>query len=174
MSFQQGPEVDPGRRVFVSYIDKSREFYLAQGFGNPYRWAYNRQIPFTALSKPLAECRVGVVTTSSPEAGQEAVDLVDRPPKRAYAQRADPVPERMFTMDLSWDKEATHTDDVGSFLPLRSLEEHVAGGRLGSLSTRFYGAPTEYSQRKTNTLDAPDILRYCREDGVDVALLVPL
>ena len=26
-------------RIFVSYIDKSREYYLAQGFTNPYRWA---------------------------------------------------------------------------------------------------------------------------------------
>ena len=25
-------------RKFVSYIDKSREFYLAQDYGNPYRW----------------------------------------------------------------------------------------------------------------------------------------
>src|SRR5512139_1038120 len=108
MSFQEGPSADPARRVFVSYIDKSREYYLAQGFGNPYRWAHNRATPFTALPKPLGECRVGVVTTALPWAGQGETDLADRPPKRAYAQASEPVPERMFTMDLAWDKEATH------------------------------------------------------------------
>ncbi|MGE3076690.1 MAG: hypothetical protein AB7N24_21690 [Dehalococcoidia bacterium] len=174
MSFQEGPEVNPARRVFVSYIDKSRELYLAQGYGNPYRWAYNTEVPFTPLPKPLAECRIGVVTTSSIDVGQAAVDLADRPPKRAYTHPSDPTPDHLFTMDLSWDKEATHTNDVDSFLPLRRLREYEAEGRVGSISPRFYGAPTEYSQRKTNTVDAPDILQFCREDGVDVALLVGL
>jgi hypothetical protein len=173
-TFQEGSEVDPARRVFVSYIDKSREFYLAQGFGNPYRWAYHRDAPFTPLQKPLDECRVGLVTTSSEWTGEEPQDLVDRPPKRAYASPVEPPPERMYTMDLSWDKEATHTDDVESFLPIRRLREYVEQGRLGSLSPRFYGIPTEYSQRKTNTVDAPEVLAFCREDGIDAAILVGL
>lgn len=174
MSFQEETQVNPARRVFVSYIDKSREYYLAQDYGNPYRWAYNRDVPFAALTKPLSECRVGVVTTTSLWTGENPDDLVDRPPKRAYAHPVEPLPERMFTMDLSWDKEATHTNDVGSFLPLNALRGFAAEGRIASLSPRFYGVPTEYSQRKTNTIDAPDVLRFCREDGVDVALLAPL
>lgn len=174
MAFQESSEADPARRVFVSYIDKSREYYLAQGFGNPYRWAYNREIPFTPLAKPLSASRIGVVTTSSPWQGQDHIDLVDRPPKHAYAMLCDPLPERMFTMDLSWDKEATHTDDLGSFLPIAALAEFVREERIGGLSPRFYGVPTEYSQRKTNTVDAPEILEFCREDGVDAVVLVGL
>lgn len=174
MYFQDGPEIDPARRAFVSYIDKSREFYRAQGYENPYRWACNSEIPFSPLTKPLSTCRVALVTTSSPWEGQEAVDLADRPPKRSYALAAEPPPERMFTMDLSWDKVATHTDDVESFLPLRTLNRFVAEGRVAGVAPRFYGVPTEYSQRKTNTIDAPDILRFCREDGVDAVLLVGL
>lgn len=174
MSFQESPEPNPARRIFVSYIDKSREYYLAQGFGNPYRWAYNAEVPFAPLPKPLAECRIGVITTSSPWEGQEEIDLVDRPPKHAYAMATDPLPERMFTMDLSWDKEATHTDDVGSFLPLEVLATFVREGRIGGVSSRFYGVPTEYSQRKTNTVDAPAILEFCREDAVDAVVLVGL
>ncbi len=46
--------------------------------------------------------------------------------------------------------------------------------RKGSISTRFYGTPTEYSQRSTRESDAPEIARLMREDGVDVAMLVPL
>lgn len=174
MSFQESPEANPARRVFVSYIDKSRAYYLAQGFGNPYRWAYNREIPFSRLPRPLAEARVAIVTTSSPWEGQDNVDLVDRPPKRSYAMACDPLPERMFTMDLSWDKEATHTDDLGSYLPVAALSEMAREGRIGSLSPRFYGVPTEYSQRKTNTIDAPAILDFCREDAVDAVVLVGL
>ncbi len=174
MGFQETEEIDPARRAFVSYIDKSREFYAAQGFANAYHWAFNREIPFAPLSKPLAECRLAIVTTSLPWEGQDTIDLVDRPPKRAYAEPSEPAPERMFTMDLSWDKQATHTDDVGSFLPILRLQECVRERRIGSVSPRFYGVPTEYSQRKTSTMDAPDIARFCREDGVDAVLLVGL
>ena len=39
-------------RTFISYIDKSREFYVAQGFGDPYRWAQFQDVPFTPLGKP--------------------------------------------------------------------------------------------------------------------------
>jgi len=166
--------VDPAWRVFVSYIDKTREFYAAQGYGTPYRWAYNTEVPFAPLAKPLAQSRVGVVTTSSIDIGQEAMDLADRPPKRAYTAPAHPIPARQFTMDLAWDKVATHTDDVDTFLPLRRLDEFVAEGRVNSASPRFYGVPTEYSQRKTTTIDAPDILQFCREDGVDVVVLAGL
>jgi len=48
----------------VRYIDKTREYYGAQGYTTPYRWAHFDDIPFTPLARPLAECRVGLVTTS--------------------------------------------------------------------------------------------------------------
>lgn len=174
MGFQESATPDPARRVFVSYIDKSREYYLAQGFGNPYRWAYNAEIPFTPLAKPLSESRIGVITTTSLWTGQDHLDLVDRPPKHAYAAPCDPLPARMFTMDLAWDKEATNTDDLGSFLPVTALKKLADEGRIRDVSPRFYGVPTEYSQRKTNSQDAPAVLEYLREDGVDATLLVGL
>jgi hypothetical protein len=31
--------VNPTHRTCVSYIDKSREYYAARGYANPYRWA---------------------------------------------------------------------------------------------------------------------------------------
>ena len=76
--------------------------------------------------------------------------------------------------DLGWDKEATHTDDVDSFLPINRLAEYAANGRISSASPRFYGVPTDYSQRKTSQSYAPQILEWCREDGVDALLLSAL
>ena len=52
-------------RSFVSYIDKSREYYAAQGYSQPYRWVYNIDVPFNALSKPFSDSTVGVVTTAT-------------------------------------------------------------------------------------------------------------
>ena len=163
--------VDPTRPSFVSYIDKSRAYYAARGSEHPYRWAHDHGTPpFTALRGPLSSLRLGVVTTSTlpPPLGEKP------PSKVAFAAPVEPRPAAMFTMDLGWDKEATHTDDPESFLPLTRLQELADEGRVGSLSPRFYGVPTQYSQRSTTTIDAPAILELMREDAVDVALLVPL
>lgn len=52
-------------RSFVSYIDKSRTYYKAQGYQQPYTWAVHDQAPFTPPPKPLSACRVGLATTAS-------------------------------------------------------------------------------------------------------------
>ncbi len=161
-------------RSFVSYIDRTREFYAAQGYDKAYRWAHFDEVPFARLAKPLSECRVALVTTASVHRDQSPQDGVLRGAKQVWSGPTDGPPKRLYTDEVAWDKEATHTDDVDSFLPIHPLEALVAGGRIGSQPPRFYGVPTDYSQRRTIEQDAPEILGRCREDGVDVALLVPL
>ncbi len=168
----------PGaHRNFVSYIDKSRELYEAYGYDQAYRWATNATAPFAELTKPLAESRIGVVTTSFLPRNDGSLDTGDGPDlvlaKEPYAAPSDPAPEAMFTQDLSWDKEATHTHDTETYLPLARLRELAEAGHLGSVSPRFYGVPTEYSQRRTRA-DAATVEAWVREDDVDVVMLVPL
>jgi len=115
-----------------------------------------------------------LITTASPWRDDKPVDGVLRGSKQVWSGPTDTPPERLFTDDLAWDKEATHTRDVESFLPIRRLQEHAARGRIGSVAPRFHGVPTDYSQRRTIEQDAPEVLARCREDEADVALLVPL
>jgi len=155
------------RRV-VSYIDKSREYYAAHGYGAPYQWASYEDVPFVKWSETgidLGDATVSVVTTTFPTAFAA--------PKKVYAQASSPTPDAMFTKDLSWDKDATHTNDVGTFLPLDSLHTLADDGVIGRVSERFYGVPTEYSQRRTHA-DAAEIVKWAKEDGVDAMVLVPL
>ena len=161
-------------RSFVSYIDRTREFYAAQGYDKPYVWARNTDVPFAKLAKPLAESRVVLITTASPWRDDKPVDGVLRGSKQVWSGSTHTLPERLFTDDLAWDKEATHTRDVESFLPIRRLQELATHGRIGSVAPRFHGVPTDYSQRRTIEQDAPELLARCREDLADVALLVPL
>ncbi len=167
-------DVDGAHRIFVSYMDKTREFYRAQGYASPYRYAYFDEVPFTPLSRPLSECRITLITTATEFTSEDEQEGGTRPPKRVFSGSTAEPPERLYTADLGWDKGATHTDDLDSFFPIHRLQELVQDGRIGSLAPRFHGAPTEYSQRRTIEQDAPEILSRCREDGVDVALLVPL
>lgn len=159
---------DRGARDAVRYIDRTHAFYAAQGFDHRYRYAHHEDAPFTPLPKPLAECRVALVTTAS---------LVERPhlsPRHVDSADTRVPPERLFTDDLSWDKQATHTDDPATFCPVGHLQDLAAEGLIGALAPRFHCAPTEYSQRATREQDAPELLRRIREDGADIALLVPL
>tara|TARA_B100000579_G_C22398548_1_gene650718 strand:- start:342 stop:584 length:243 start_codon:yes stop_codon:yes gene_type:complete len=80
----------------------------------------------------------------------------------------------MFTKDLEWDKVTTHTDDIDTYLPLNRLLELQKSGLFGSVSCRFYGVPTTYSQNQTREIDAPMTLNWCLEDRVDIAILVSL
>ena len=122
--------------------------------------------PFRGWPKPLSQSRIGVVTTAdqAPRGAPRATRLFAAPNSQS---------RRLFT-EKSWDHEATHTDDPETYLPLARLAEHVDAGHVGSLSPRFYGVPTDYSQRLTLEQDAPQVEAWMREDGVDVALLVPL
>jgi hypothetical protein len=166
--------VDRSRRTFVSYIDRTREFYQAQGYERAYQWAHFDEVPFTRLPRALSDCRVTLITTASPwrEAGGAEAGLPMA--KEVSSGPTASPPERLYTEDLAWDKQATHTDDLDSYFPIHHLQELAGEGRIGGLASRYHGAPTEYSQRRTQEQDAPEILKRCREDGAEAALLVPL
>ena len=57
------PEPHPHQPV--RYIDRTRAWYSALGY-DPYRWPCFTDVPFTPLSKPLAESRLALVTTAAP------------------------------------------------------------------------------------------------------------
>jgi len=158
-------QIRSANRRAVSYIDKSREFYAAQGYEAPYQWAVHDDAPFQPPKAPLTRARIGVVTTAFPVNSSK--------PKRVLAAKANPAPQAMYTADLSWHKQATHTNDVASFLPLQALRLATEAGTVGATSHRFYCLPTRYSQRATLE-DGAKIVDWCKEDRVDAVILVPL
>jgi D-proline reductase (dithiol) PrdB len=154
----------------VRYMERTREYYRAQGFDEAYRWAHFEDVPFTKQSKPLRESVVALVTTAAPV---WRGDPDDRPPPSVYAMPSLDPPAELYTAHRSWDKKATHTRDMDSYFPIHRAQELAAEGRF-ILGPRAFGIPTEYSHRATMEEDAPELLRLCREDHVDAAILVPL
>ena len=160
-------------RSFVSYIDKSRDYYSAQGYKIPYGWAYHNETPFQQLTKKLSESTLSIVTTAFFPKGQEPHGVPESTSKKPYATTSNPIPSKLYTDDVSWDKDATDMDDLGSYFPLKTLYKKNQEGIVGSVSKRFYGIPTDYSQRRTID-DAKTILNWCIEDHVDAVILVPV
>jgi hypothetical protein len=158
----------------VRYIDRTREYYLGEGYATPYRWAHFADVPFTRLTRPLAECRVGLVTTSEMVIrGRESeLEHVENDPTRpGYSlPTATPVTE-LYSRKASYDKHATTLDDVDAYLPLTHLRRLVEERRIGGLAPRFQVVHSQYSQRRTLSVDAPRVLAELHEDRVDVAVL---
>lgn len=155
----------------VRYIERTRAYYRALGYAKDYVWATYDEVPFAPLSKPLADCRIGLVTTASRE------DPAVHGPgyvRQVWSGAIAPPPGELFTANLAWDKESTHTRDRESFLPIETASALAREGRIAGLAAHFHGVPTEYSQRKTLDEDAPQVLRRLRDDGADAAILCPL
>lgn len=167
-------------RSFVSYIDKSREYYAAQGYEHPYRWAVADTVAFAKPRKPLSESRIAVVITAHFPPGEEpdGVDAFasERPAKggKPYAAPSTSSAQATQTRHLFWAKDETHTDDINTYLPIELLHQFAADGHIGSVSERFYGVPTGYSQQVITERDGPLIRQWMHDDEVDLALLIPL
>lgn len=155
----------------VAYMERTRFYYRALGYDNDYKWACHDDVPFTTLKKPLADSRMAIITTASPPGGPRDGN---RKLKEVWSGPTTNTPPDLHTEFLAWDKETTHTRDRESYLPILALQVLAETGRVGGLTERFHGVPTTYSQGQTNGQDAPHILRLCREDGADVAILVAI
>ncbi len=163
--------------VPVAYMQRTRQWYLALGYDNPYRWAHYIDVPFAPLGKPLPEAVVGLITTAAPF----DPDKGDQGPGAEYNARAKfyEVYSGDATLDhdvriahVAIDRQHTDMTDSGSWFPLPLLRTFADQGMIGALAPRFHGAPTNRSQRHTLTVDCPEILKRCREDGVDAMVLV--
>ena len=167
----------PEDDVPVRYMERTREYYQALGF-SPYRWAHFTDAPFTPLAKPLARARVALITTAAPfqpEAGDQGPHAAYNAGAKfykVYSDSTETTPDLRIS-HVGYDRKHTTADDQRTWLPLDALQQAVKAGRIGALTPRFHGAPTNRSQRVTTETDAPELLKRCREDGAEVALLVP-
>ena len=162
----------------IDYMRRTREYYLKLGYDNPYRWAHYTDAPFTLLEKPLKDSTLALITTAAPyqpdkgDQGPGAPYNAAAKFYRVYSDSTEGTPDLRIS-HVGYDRVHTEAKDPHTWFPLTQLQAAVKAGRLGALTPRFHGAPTNRSQRVTLESDAPELLRRCREDGADVALLVP-
>jgi len=163
--------------VPIPYMQRTRDYYQRLGF-SPYRWAHFADAPFTRLAKPLAETRLALITTAAPfqpgvgDQGPGARYNAAAKFYQVYSDSTETVPDLRIS-HVGYDRVHTTAEDPRTWFPLAALRTLVKRGRLGALTPRFHGAPTNRSHRVTLESDAPELLRRCREDGAEAALLVP-
>jgi hypothetical protein len=162
----------------IDYMARTRAWYLALGYDNPYQWAHHDDVPFSRLRKPLNQVRVALVTTAAPY----QPDKADQGPGAAYNGEAKffsvwskpitPAPDVRIS-HIAYDRVHTSAKDAAAWFPLRELKDAAARRRIGAITPRVHGVPTNRSQRTTVETDAPALLAALKADGADAAVLVP-
>ena len=149
-----------------------------QLFVRAYRWRRIDPVPWSPLPKPLAECRLGLVSSAGLSApGQEPFSTSVKGGDPSYREisssiEADSLIENHRSQ--SWDHAGVEQDKNLAF-PIDRMRELVETGRIGSLSSRylsFMGSITAPGRFRRDYLPrAADVFV---DEEVDVALLVPV
>jgi D-proline reductase (dithiol) PrdB len=147
-------------------------------FLQAYRWRRIDPVPWTPLRKPLAQCRLGLISSAGLVApGQAPFDDSIRGGDPSFREIPGDTEVNTLTethRSQAFDHEGIQLDRNLAF-PLDRLRELVRGGRLGSLNRRhfsFMGSITAPGAFLRDTV--PAMVRQFVEDTVDVALLVPV
>jgi D-proline reductase (dithiol) PrdB len=164
MSSQDDLEFAAAEDVPIPYLQRIRTYYQGLGYGPPYRWAHYLEAPFQPLAKPLAKCRVTLITTAAPY----QPDKDDQGPGAAYNAAVKfyrvysgdtAVDHDLRISHVAYDRAHTSAEDQGTWFPLRQLRRAAAEGLVGAVARRFHGLP--------------ELLARCRDDGAEAAILVP-
>ena len=167
-------EVDPWRFA-GSFIQK------ALGAGIPDAPSVP-DVPWTPLGKPLAECRVALLSTSG--LSMKGDPPFDMELERKNPMRGDPS-WRALPADATADAiEANHLHidtsfvqrDLNVALPVDRLRELVAEGVVGDVAPTHYSV-MGYQGNDPSTLverSAPEIAASMKREEVDLALLAPV
>lgn len=161
----------------IAYMKRTRDWYLALGYGNPYRWAHFDEVPFAPLRQPLSHSRVTLLTTAAPyrpdQGPQGAGSAMNAAVKFYVPYTGDTALDHDLRIShVAVDRQHASLDDANCWFPLPLLRQLAQEGRV-QLAPRFHGVPTNRSQRHTLDVDVPLVVQRCLEDGVDAAVLVP-
>ena len=159
-------------------MQRTRDYYLALGYDNPYQWAHYEDVPFTPLQKGLSEAVIAIVATASPfqpdkgDQGPGAAYNADAKFYRVFAETTAVMPDLRIA-HVAIDRDHTSAEDINTYFPLKALKSRQEEGAIKAVSPRFYGLPTNRSQRTTLERDIPELIDLIKQDHVDAVILVP-
>ena len=162
----------------LAYLKRIRDYYVALGYGTPYRWAQFEDVPFSALRTPLHRATIGIVTTAAPfqpDKGDQGPGAAYNGSAKFFSVYAMPTAEEpdLRISHIAYDRVHTTATDQGTYFPLRALRRLEAEGIIGAVAPRFYGLPTNRSQNTTIDVDCVALVEMARSDGIDGAILIP-
>lgn len=153
----------------IDYIPRTREMYADYP---PYRWVVNQDVPWTALTKPLSECRVALINSGG----------VYHKDQLAFHTRDDTsfreIPRDVAVEDLRIAHFGYRTEDArkdpNCVFPVERMRELENEGVIGEFTDPAYSFMGGiYSARRVREELAPRLVERMKRDQVDVFYLVP-
>jgi len=141
-------------------------------------------IPWTSLTKPLADCTFSLITTGG--LYQKDVDApFDMEREKLNPTWGDPtfrtIPTNLKQEDLAASHLHINTEwvleDINCLLPIHRFQELAQAGEIGHLAPTAYsfmgfqGLPHDTVEWETNY--GPQVLAQLKEEQVDCVLLTP-
>lgn len=165
------------QRAYGAHLDRKARFVYDDG-------------PFAAVTKPLNECRVALVTSSGHFVDGDdprPLGVVDMTQEEAEARigefmRVDPIlsviptdtpPDRLRVRHGGYPVGAVRKDHRVA-LPIEHLTELARRHVIGELAPRAYSFVGATSQLRLRDRVAPEWAETLRAEEVDLALLVPV
>lgn len=158
----------------VEYIKAITERYQNLGYA-PYRWYYADAAPaFAPMTKPLSECRVGMLSTSGAYvAGQVAYHYKDDTSTRAIPK--DTAAGMLRFAHITENYLESPRKDPNCILPLEAMRRLETEGFIGELAADVYSCMGGiYSQRRVQEELIPELVQRFQDQAVDVVYLVPM
>ena len=158
----------------IRYVERLNAFYRSQGFP-PYQWTVNDEAPFAPLRKPLAQCRVSMLTAG----GVSRCAAAPWDPNARNDLRLDEIAPDAPSDDFQiHDAYYDHRDadrDLNCLFPIDRLRELAAEGVVGEVAPRIWSGfmGRIYKRRAVVEDAAPALAAKLGEDEVDLFLLVP-
>jgi D-proline reductase (dithiol) PrdB len=158
----------------IRYVDRIDAFYRSQGFP-PYDWTLNEDAPLNRLGKPLAQCRVSMLTAG----GVSRCAAEPWNPNARNDLRLDPIASDAPSDDFQiHDAYYDHSDadrDLNCLFPIDRLRELAADGLIKDVAPRIWSGfmGRIYKRSAVTQQAAPALAAKLREDAVDLFVLVP-
>jgi D-proline reductase (dithiol) PrdB len=149
----------------------------SQQFFSSFKCREDGPPPWTALKKPLSECKVAIVTSSGLIRKSDVpFDLSNPEGDPSYRV----IPADTNSRELTFSHVSTNWDrtgfamDVNVIFPVDRLKELVAEGFIGSLAENYYAfMGAIFNVEPLIAKSAPEVGRHLADAGVDIALMVP-
>src|SRR5258705_10697595 len=128
----------------IDYMRRTRDYYIALGYDNPYRWAHYVDAPFTPLEKPLKDSMLALITTAAPyqpDKGDQGPGALYNAGAKFYTvYSGDTASEHDLRIShVAIDRKHTTAEDSATFFPLVVLRQSAASGRIGYVAPRVHG-----------------------------------
>ncbi len=154
----------------VAYVEQVRRMFPHDP---PYQWTVNATAPWTAMTKPVREARIALISSGGIfHRTQQPFDGVKNDLSfREISTDVNPAELRIS----HYSKKAKQVKDLNTIFPLERLRELQARGLIGGFaSPAFTFMGRIFTRARLQKEMAPLLLGRLQEMNVDAALLVPV